>query len=631
MNFFEQQDQARSSTKRLVFLFTIAIVALIVITSYPVSLFFSAIEAKQQGLDAAAATFRPDVFAGVAIVIIGVVVLGALYRTAQLRRGGSAIAAGMGGKLLTRHDCSADERKILNVVEEMAIASGLPVPPVYLINDDAINAFAAGYRQQDAVIGVTRGAIRLLDRDELQGVIAHEFSHIFYGDMRLNLRLVGWLHGLLLIGLTGQMLLHMPRGMSRQRSQFAGGVVVLGLLLTVLGYTGVLFGNLIKSAVSRQREFLADASAVKFTRNPAGIGNALKKIGGFPLGSRLLMREVTEISHMMFGEGVMKRRLSWFATHPPVAERIQRIEPRWDGELINPEKPRESSWSSLPTEEPEKQQVNPLQWRRLDALAAVLAESAGSVSADSIAVAQGQLAALPAGLRSQLDTALEAALLMYAIVIADAETATAKEQLALLQQVLSPASFKLLVQQLQLAKQQPRTQDLLLVELAQPALKQLSPTQLDEFLRMLEKLVTVDGVLTLREWSLCVLLQHYLQAEGGADKQRRELTACSEECRLLLAALAQAGQHDAGSAAQAFASAWKQLGLQQMDYVAVADLRQLDAAMRTLRALKPLQKPALLKAMVNCVQHDGKLNDSEQMLLRTVAAILDCPLPPLGA
>lgn len=627
MNFFEHQDKARSSTARLVLLFVVAIVALVVMTSYPAAWLLAVVDAQQAGRAPSAAALRPAVLAGVALVIIAVVLLGALYRLAQLRSGGRAIADSMGGKLLTRHQPSADELKILNVVEEMAIASGLPVPPVYLIEDDAINAFAAGYRQQDAVIGITRGAIRLLDRDELQGVIAHEFSHIFNGDMRLNLRLVGWLHGLLLIALLGRGLLRVPRSMNRRRNQSAGAIVGLGLLFTVLGYAGVLFGNLIKSAVSRQREFLADASAVQFTRNPPGIANALKKIGGFPLGSRLLRSDAGEISHMLFGEGVMKRNgAGWFATHPPLADRIRRIDPQWNGELINPETLPERSWSTLPPEEPPRAQPH----ASAEVLVATVLATVGNASVASLGIAQSQLAALPLGLRQALDTTLEAMLFMYALVIADAAADTARMQLALLQQALPAASFKLLAEQLKLARQQPRASHLLLIALAQPALKQLSAGQLDEFRRLLEQLAMVDGVLSLREWSLCALLQHYLDMEERAN-QRHELSACSGECRLLLAALAQGGQQDVAAATQAFAAAWKLLDMVPVEYAEVADFRELTAAVTALRCVRPLQKPALLKAMVVCVQHDGTLNADEQLLLRTVAAVLDCPVPPLAA
>lgn len=629
MNFFEHQDRARNSTARLVLLFALAIIVLIVLTSYPLALLYAGWQAQQQGLNPAAASFRADIFGGVAAVIISVVVLGSLYRTAQLRSGGRAIAERMRGKLLTRREAGSDEQKILNVVEEMAIAAGLPVPPVYLIEDDAINAFAAGYRQQDAVIGITRGAIRLLERDELQGVIAHEFSHIFNGDMRLNLRLVGWLHGLLLIALLGRGLLRMPRQMNRQRGKAADGVIGLGVAFIVLGYTGVFFGNLIKSAVSRQREFLADASAVQFTRNPDGIGSALKKIGGFPLGSRLLMHEVTEISHMLFGEGVMKRNgAGWFATHPPLEQRIKRIDPRWDGNFIDPRQPREISSSSLP---PEQQSVASMRnLRRATELADAIAVTVGTLTQQGIANARMQLEALSPELKQQTTSAHDATLLMYAIVVAAAPPEVGRAQLALLQQQLSAAAFKLLASQLKLVKAESAPADLILLELSQPALRQLSPTQLADFLQRLQQLVDIDGELTLAEWCLCTLLRHYLQADEGPRREAvSDIGARADDCRILLAALAQSGQQDVESVAAGFAAACAVLQLASAPSPRVADYRVLDAPLGRLRALKPLQKPALLKAMVACVQRDGAVEDAELRLLRVVAAVLDCPLPPI--
>ena len=631
MDFFQQQDRARSSTARLVLLFVLAIVLLIVLTSYPLALLYATAQAQQQGIDPASVPFRADIFGGVAAVIISVVLLGSLYRTSQLRSGGRAIAESLRGRLLTPgSEAGADERKVLNVVEEMAIAAGLPVPPVYLIEDDAINAFAAGYHQQDAVIGITRGAIQLLERDELQGVIAHEFSHIFNGDMRLNLRLVGWLHGLLLIALLGRALLRMRRLTSRQRDKAAGGIVGLGIAFVVLGYTGVFFGNLIKSAVSRQREFLADASAVQFTRNTDGIGNALKKIGGFALGSRLLNQEVAEISHMLFGEGVRQRNgAGWFATHPPLEKRIRRIDPRWDGSFIDPRQPRQRTGSEPP---PERQPgANLRNLRRAAVLADTIAETVGTLSQQGIADSRAQLDALAPELKQQTSTAHDAMLLMYAVVIAAANAEVSRAQLAQLQQQLSATSFKLLAGQLKLVRAAPPSADLLLVELSQPALRQLSPTQLADFLLQLQQLVDSDGELTLAEWSLCALLRHYLLVPGTSQHREpvSDISARADDCKTLLAALSQNGRHDVESAAAAFAAGITVLKLPPAQYRRVEDYRLLDGPLGRLRALKPLQKPALLKAMVACVQHDGHVADAEMRLLRVVAAMLDCPLPPL--
>ena len=248
----------------------------------------------------------------------------------------------MGGRLLHPQTTDLNERKILNVVEEMAIAAGTPVPPVYLLeNEEGINAFAAGHAPNDAIIGVTRGCVQTLSRDELQGVIGHEFSHILNGDMRLNLRLMGVLFGILLIGLTGYILLRSTSGYgyrvrvnSRDDDRGRRNILpLIGLALYVIGYVGVFFANLIKAAVSRQREFLADASAVQFTRNPEGIAGALKKIGRLA-GSAMHEPRAAEASHMFFGNiGGVGQLFGLLATHPPLVERIRRLDPSFDGDF----------------------------------------------------------------------------------------------------------------------------------------------------------------------------------------------------------------------------------------------------------------------------------------------------------
>src|SRR5471032_3060906 len=277
--------------------------------------------------------WNPQIFLAVALGTIAIILIGSSYKTMALAAGGSAVSEMMGGRLVKPNSTDPDERKLLNVVEEMAIASGVPVPQVYVMDDeDGINAFAAGHKPGDATVTVTRGCMKILSRDELQGVIVHEFSHILNGDMRLNLRLMGTIFGILCLAIIGRILLQTARGGGRSRGQ--NPLPILGLALLIIGYIGVFFGRLIQAAVSRQREFLADASSVQFTRNPNGITGALKKIGGLgENGSRLAHAHSEEVSHMFFSNGISEAFIGLLETHPPLPGRIRVFDPNFDGKF----------------------------------------------------------------------------------------------------------------------------------------------------------------------------------------------------------------------------------------------------------------------------------------------------------
>jgi Zn-dependent protease with chaperone function len=616
VNFFEHQDRARSSTKLLVFLFVCAVVTLILITAFVIVF---TLELSNDGNSGVAPAFNQafltsDVFLIVSTVVVVVVGLGTLFRLAQLRGGGKAVAESMGGRLLNVQTRDADERKVLNVVEEMAIAAGLPVPSVYLIDDAAINAFAAGYEPQDAVIGITRGCIRALNRDELQGVVAHEFSHILNGDMRLNIRLIGWLYGIMVIGLIGYHLLRSSRysGSSRKKG---GGIVFLGLGLMIVGYGGTFFGNLIKAAVSRQREFLADASAVQYTRNPGGIGGALKKIGGYAAGTRITTTDTSEISHMLFGPSAL---FSLFATHPPLAERIRRIEPRWNGEFG--EYKVEASAVGYAPESPQAQGF---------------VASVGQPTATSLHEAQQRLASLPAALHAEVHNSLGGTLTVFALIIAASEHEANKAQWQYLRTQLPQETLTQLLQLYDLVVPLERKLYLPLVDLALPALHQLSAPQWKTFMLQLQHLIRADAKVSLFEWCLFRILRAALSARANQKSgPQTELEQCDAESRLLLSALARAGHASEDEAQAAFAAGMAELpktgsGAERL-LPAMDNLTALDAAVDRLRNLKPLQKPRLLKAMVHCIRKDGEVTSTEAELLRAVGAILNCPVPPLA-
>src|SRR6478752_2727573 len=352
MDFFEAQDRARRRTKRLVLLFGLAVAGTIAAG------YFSALLIMNQagGLEkhgrnysyssarsGPIAWWNPQVFFWVAASTVGVVGLASLFKWGQMRGGGAAVAEMVGGRAVDLKTTDLRERQLLNVVEEMAIASGIPVPAVYILEDEpGLNAFAAGLRTTDAAVAVTRGTLNRLTRDELQGVIAHEFSHILNGDMRLNVQISAIVFGILVVGLIGRGVLRgMMYGRVRSGSgkDKGGGVVVIaaiGLALFLIGYVGYFFGRMIQAAVSRQREFLADASAVQFTRNPDGIAGALKKIGGYALGGNMVNSHAGEIGHFFFAQAFRSGITGLLSTHPALDERIRAIDPRWDGKLFEP-------------------------------------------------------------------------------------------------------------------------------------------------------------------------------------------------------------------------------------------------------------------------------------------------------
>jgi len=338
MNFFEAQARSRKNTVQLVCLFAVAVVSLIVMTNLLVMVAIGYFNDQQlQGGGSWLSQMDWSMVATISAAVCVVILAGSLYKIMVLSGGGKSVAEALGGRLVPQNSDDLKQRRLLNVVAEMAIASGTPAPPVYVLADEpGINAFAAGFSPRDAVIGVTQGAIDHFDRDQLQGVIAHEFSHIFNGDMRLNMRLMGVLHGILMIGAIGYFI---TRSVSHARpsgknGKGVAGIMVLGIGLMVVGYAGTFFGSLIKAAVSRQREYLADASAVQFTRNPDGIAGALKKIGSITIGSKLENPGAPEVSHAFFAQGVSSFMEAFSATHPPLAKRILRIDPHWDGKFV---------------------------------------------------------------------------------------------------------------------------------------------------------------------------------------------------------------------------------------------------------------------------------------------------------
>ena len=625
MNFFEHQEQAQRNSGRLLLLMALAVISLIAVTSLALGLIWKLSGNGYNQLQTGRFNWLPslEVVGVVSLVIIAVVLVGSLYKWVELRKGGAVIAERLGGRLINLAPQSFEERRLLNVVEEMALASGSPVPPVYVLDDGSINAFAAGLTPQNAVIGVTQGAISHLSRDELQGVIAHEFSHIFHGDMRLNTRLVAVLNGILLLGLIGSFLLRsIERSRGRSKGQTVALLLFTGLTLWVMGAAGTFFGNLIKAAVSRQREYLADASAVQFTRNPESIAGALKKIGGSVRGSQLYSGHAAEFSHMYFAAGIRQTLQGLHATHPPLEQRIRRITPGWDGHF-----PAVTENQALTPQAWAAEEAAVSGFRSQAALNAIAA--VGEPSTQHLRQAQHALDRLEPALKEAAHSCIGAQVIVYGLLL-DKRPEYARAQLQILQGVLAAEAFEQLQGLRSALVSLPGDLRLPLLDLSLPALKQMGREQYAAFKQPLTALIHADGRVALNEWALLRIVERNVMNQRP-QYSRYQLSDVANELSVVLTLMSRCGAACEQDAEAAFALACAEVGLDSLRMRAVTEtsLQALEQALERLNQLKPLQKPRLLKALVRCIEHDGQIEPLEAELFRAVADILDCPMPPL--
>lgn len=635
MDFFQAQDNARQNTTRLVVLFALAVLSLVIMTNLLVMLVMNYFNRHAApGPQSLFTHFDWQLFSLVGIGVIVVVAAGSLYKLLQLAAGGKVVAESLGGRLISPNTADPVRRKVLNVVEEMAIASGTPVPPVYVLEDETgINAFAAGYTTGDAVIAVTRGCIEQLNRDQLQGVIAHEFSHILNGDMRMNIRLMGILHGILVIGLIGYFILRSTAySRSSRRGSNAGPILGLGLGLVAIGFAGSFFGNWIKAALSRQREFLADASAVQFTRNTEGIAEALKKIGGLTQGSIIDNPAAPEMSHAFFCNGVNSFLTSLFATHPPLEQRIRRLDRHWDGKFIAPKAEVDTV---TPAPRADKPQAATMAAGVVAAGVMQAIDNIGQPDDAHVDYANKLLASLPPALREAARETYKARALIYTLVIND-EAKVRDMQLVHLKQNGDAGVYAETIKLLPQIKNLDRQSRLPLIDIALGSLHQLSAAQYSLFKKNLQALIEADNKIDLFEWALQKIVQHHLdnEFENRSPMSRTakytRLDPLRQECVLVFSLLAYA-EHGSSLATQhAFDAAAKQIQLAGIHLLPEAkiNLQTLNTAIDKLALLNPLIKPQFLKACVACITADGKVSATERELLRAIANTIDCPMPP---
>jgi Zn-dependent protease with chaperone function len=641
-NFFERQDDARRRTVLLLVCFALGMLTLVVLVYALCVFLFNFLNEEPGGV---LRLWDPGLLATVGVGVTAVVGGGSFLKVAQLSAGGKAVALMLNGQEIQGNTADAQQRRLLNVVEEMAIASGVAMPVVYLLPEEAgINAFAAGHGPGDAVIGVSQGCLTYLTRDELQGVVGHEFSHILNGDMRLNLRVVGLIFGIIALSQIGFVLMRsVPRQRSSNERDGGGNLFLLGLGLYLLGMGGAFFGWLMQAAVSRQREFLADASSVQFTRNPDGIAGALKKIGGLRQGSRVAAPQANEVSHMFFGDAFMGQRLSdLLATHPPLVERIRRLDAQFDGTFPDV-KPVGISAVEAQAPAPRRRLpipniVHGLPRGQALALAGVDAtvDQVGRAEPRHVTYAHDLQTDLPERLVDAAKSPFSARALIYCLLL-DARPEVRERQLGQLKASAEPRDFE---ETLRLAGPVGELSDaarLPLVDLTLPALRQMSPAQHQVFRAQVQALIHADNTVSLFEYTLHCVLKRYLDMDFNRVRPTVRYTRRSEVAAplaVVLSGVAWEGADNEAAAEAAFAAGMRLYAggtgpASGLLPPTRCHAQAFDDALQALALAAPAIKRQVVAACVACVQADQQVTVREGELLRAVCATLDCPLPPL--
>ena len=660
VDFFEHQDRAKRNTLWLVVYFAATVVTIVALVYFVImAILVAATQNGGQPIDLF--SWHPTIFIAVVGCVVAVILSGSLYKTWELGSDGNKVAIQLGGVKIQPNTRNLDERILLNVVEEMALASGTPVPPVYLLPmETGINAFAAGTTPQNAVIGVTRGCVETMTRDELQGVIAHEFSHILNGDMKLNLRLIGMLHGILLIAMIGYVLFRMAmeipvRSSSKDDDDAKGifaivaGLFATGAALVGIGYAGVFFASLIQAAVSRQREFLADASAVQFTRNPLGIAGALKRIGGWKQKSVMKAVYAKEASHMFFGQGIAAQ---WFRTHPPLPERIRRIDPSFKGtfstteiiehsesDIVDPRTLGFARSSGSSAHQAALAGVEHFEERPVDAVLQV-----GKPEEEHLQHASRLVEEMDADLVSEVHDPYGAVTLVCSLLLAPKNDPVRQEQLKIIERYNNNAlakSVEHLVQKTDLLQPEQR---LPIACMALPALDQLSDPQFGTLRTTARALIDADSRWTIFEYAIQrFITKRLLVRSSGASRAGRSgtnINAASTSSdpkhiasafTAVLSTLAHLGGNDHANAA--FDCGWSVWGKKTERAVVLqrdaCTLKLLDSALDVLATVSGDTKRSMLNAFSECIAYDRRTTINEVELLRVISDAMGCPMPPV--
>ncbi len=651
MDFFEHQEKARRNSHVLIVYFGLAVLG-IILAVYLLLVgvgFFTGSKSSAYATPALD-LWQPGLLLATSLGTGLVVFLASAFKTMQLSGGGKVVATELGGRLVDPATADFHERRLLNVVEEMAIASGVPVPEVYVMDsEDSINAFAAGQTTSDAVIGVTRGCMKLLTRDELQGVVAHEFSHILNGDMRLNMRLIGLLFGILFLTLIGEIIMRsgfysrLGRGGNRDSGGGALMIFALGIGLILIGYIGMFFANLIKASISRQREYLADASAVQFTRNPDGIGGALRKIGALAEGSTVRHPMARDASHLFFGSAFSR---SAFSTHPPLHERIRRLLPHWDGDfgvVPVPGIPAEDGETEKPARE-ETPPAFPFPGMGLagDESMVALTEAQAAESMRTVHDEQVRFGGeirrnLPEAWIATARSESGAQAIVYALLLAQ-DDALRERELQVLRMTTDSRTFELAVRLHDQFARLHSAVKIALIDLTLPTLRRLSPAEYARFRQVMEDLLVSDDVIDLFEFMMQKIVERHLDTYFQGNRSPRiryhEIGQLGQEAAVILSTLAVLSHPERPEEVrEAFSRgsrhfetlAGRPLAFQPAEHCTLAGIKR---AIERFEQGSPLVKREFLIACCKTVLTDGKLSSNEAELIRATADAMGCALPP---
>lgn len=639
MNFFEDQRRAKAQTNKLVLLYSLTVLGTALSTVVFVIVLFNSdfIKHGQWHMIRLDSPYIYYTFGVVSLLILS----SSLIKIFLLGKGGKYVAKLAGATEVDLDTKDPELRKYINVVEEMSIASGTPMPAVYIMDDeDAINAFAAGYEINDAVIAVTRGSLRKLNRDELQGVIAHEFSHIFNGDMKLNIKLIGYLFGLSMIGEAGRMLM---RSTSKSRRRFSstsrdsnGQIAIIGLALMIIGYLGYFLASLLKAAISRQREFLADASSVQFTRNPEGIGGALKKIHVDSLGSEIMASRASEVSHMFFSDAI-NRFSSFFATHPPINERLKAIYPnfrmshfeREEAQLLLDKLNANSTNTEVASRSPMPSDFvagfTSAKVANLD-----IEKKSGQITQTNISYAKNLIESLPKSFLRNLNTAYGCKCLIYSMLVDENQTIL-NRQLEYLRSKEQPGTVQQIYELGEVHRRLNEIYRLPLIELAIPRLKKLSDEQIGVFLSLCKQLILADRKINIKEFFIYNFLKVNLMTKNKFITISLKKSVFFEEVKIILSFISYFSSGDDESKKQAFSDAIELIFGKSQKIISLKELslNRVSQAIENLKSANIESKQLFLEACVSLVKHDGLVTVGEYEIVRLLAESIQVPLPPV--